>query len=97
LPITEYEKKEKDGEILRIAGYPYTKKCRLIVTHNTKRAEKDRKDREKAIEKLRQKLEKSKNPKSLISNYGYKKFLSAVSEPVELWMEKFRFVWMKKR
>jgi len=76
LDNTEYEKKEKNGEVLRIATYPYTKKCRLIVTHHTRRAEKDRRDREKSIEKLRQKLEKSKNPKSLISNYGYKKFLT---------------------
>jgi transposase len=76
LDNTEYEKKEKDGDVLRIATYSYTKKRRLIVTHNTKRAEKDRRDREKSIEKLRQKLEKSKNPKSLISNYGYKKFLT---------------------
>jgi len=76
LDNTEYEKIEKDGEVLRIVTYSYTKNRRLIVTHNTKRAEKDRRDREKSIEKLRQKLEKSKNPKSLISNYGYKKFLT---------------------
>ena len=76
LDNTEYQKKEKDGEVLRIATFAYSKKRRLIVTHNTKRAEKDRKDREKSLEKLRQKLEKSKNPKSLISNYGYKKFLT---------------------
>ena len=76
LDNTEYEKREKDGEVLRIATYSYTKKRRLIVTHNTLRAEKDRKDREKSVEKLRQKLEKSNNPKSLISNYGYKKFLT---------------------
>ena len=80
LDNTKYEKKEKDGEILRIATYSYTKKQRLIVTHHTKRAEKDRKDREKAIKKLREKLEKSKNPKSLISNYGYKKFLTVEGE-----------------
>jgi len=80
LDNTQYEKKRKDGEVLRIATYSYTKKRRLIVTHNTKRAEKDRKDREKSIQKLRQKLEKSKNPKSLISNYGYRKFLSVEGE-----------------
>jgi len=80
LDNTQYEKKEKDGEVLRIATYSYTEKQRLIVTHNTKRAEKDRKDREKSIEKLRQKLEKSKNPKSLISNYGYRKFLTVDGE-----------------
>jgi transposase len=82
LDNTDYVKKvktEKDGqdkEILRIATYAYTKKRRLIVTHNTKRASKDSKDREKSVEKLRQKLEKTKNPQSLISNYGYKKYLT---------------------
>jgi len=48
----------------------------LIVSHSTKRAEKDRRDRVKSIENLQQKLEKSKNPTSLISNYGYKKYLT---------------------
>jgi transposase len=72
----DYDKKEKEGEILRIATYAYTKTRRLIVSHSNKRAEKDRKDREKSIEKLRQKLEKSKKPESLISNYGYKKYLT---------------------
>jgi transposase len=80
LDNTGYEKLQMDGEVLRIATYSYTNKQRLIVTHNTKRAEKDRKDREKSIEKLRGKLEKSKNPKSLISNYGYKKFLTVEGE-----------------
>ena len=72
----DYDKKTKEGEILRIATYSYTKTRRLIVSHSSKRAEKDRKDREKSIEKLRQKLEKSKKPQSLISNYGYKKYLT---------------------
>jgi len=48
---------------------------RLIVTYCPKRAEKDKYDREKAIEKLQKKLSKSKNPFSLINNYGYKKYL----------------------
>ena len=76
----EYNKIEKEGEVLRITTYPYSKTGRLIVTHSTKRADKDRKDREKAVEKLRQKIEKSKNPKSLISNYGYKKYLTMDGE-----------------
>jgi len=76
LDNTEYEKRIKEDDILRIATYSYTKSKRLIVTHSTKRAEKDRKDREKAIEKLIQKLEKSKTPKALISNFGYKKYIA---------------------
>lgn len=52
-----------------------TPKKRLIVSHSEKRAHKDRQDRFKATEKLLKKLSKSKNPESLISNYGYKKYL----------------------
>jgi transposase len=48
---------------------------RLIVSHSETRAHKDQHDRLKALEKLRKKLSKNKNPESLISNYGYKKYL----------------------
>jgi len=48
---------------------------RLIVTYSPKRAEKDKYDREKALKKLKAKLSKSNNPTSLISNYGYKKYI----------------------
>jgi transposase len=72
----DFEKKIKEDDVLRIATWSYCKKRRLIVTHSTKRADKDRKDREKTIEKLKQKLQESKKPQSLISNYGYKKYIS---------------------
>ena len=49
---------------------------RLLIKYNPKRAKKDKKDREEAIEKVQKKLAKSKDPKSLLSNYGYKKFLN---------------------
>lgn len=49
---------------------------RLVVSWNPKRADKDAHDRQKAIEKLQCKLAKSNNPKDLLNNYGYKKFLS---------------------
>ncbi|GHV60215.1 transposase [Bacteroidia bacterium] len=80
LDNTDYEKIEKENDVLRVSTYPYTKSRRLIVTHSARRAEKDRKDREQAIEKLREKLEKSKRPESLISNYGYKKYLTVDGE-----------------
>jgi transposase len=76
LDNTEYEKIEKNEEILRIANYLYGKNRRLIVSHSSFRAEKNHRDREKAIETLRHKLEKSKRPESLISNYGNKKYLT---------------------
>jgi transposase len=67
-------------DILKIAVYQHTENCKLIVTHSSKRALKDCHDREKAVEKLRVKVSESKNPKSLISNYGYKKFLTVDGE-----------------
>ena len=53
---------------------------RLIVTHSPARAAKDKHDREKAIEQLTQRLSKSKNPKGLLNNYGYKKFVKVEGE-----------------
>lgn len=50
-------------------------KNRIISSYTAKRAFKDAKDRTDNIEKLRKKLAKSKNVKSLINNYGYKKYL----------------------
>jgi hypothetical protein len=76
LDKTDCEKVEKENEVLRITTYSYTKNRRLIVSHSTKRAEKDRYDRAKVIEGLRQKLEKSKKPEFLISNYGYKNIIT---------------------
>ena len=52
----------------------------MTVTYSPKRAEKDKYDREVAIEKLKAKLKKSKNPKGLLSNFGYKKFIKVQGE-----------------
>lgn len=53
---------------------------RLIVTYSEHRAQKDKHDRQKAIESLQKRLSKSKNLKSLLNNYGYKKFLKVEGE-----------------
>ena len=53
---------------------------RWIVSYSAIRAEKDRKDREKAILQLTKKLNKSKNPKALLNNFGYKKYLTVKGE-----------------
>lgn len=53
---------------------------RLVVTYSDRRAEKDKYDREKAIEALQKRLSKSKDLKSVINNYGYKKFLKIEGE-----------------
>lgn len=47
-----------------------------MVSYSGKNARKDAYDREEAINKLLSKLKKkSQNPKELISNFGYKKYL----------------------
>lgn len=66
---------EEDDE-RSVAQFEYDNNRRLMVSWSAKRARKDQHDREKAIEKLTKKLSKHKDPKSLLSNYGYKKYLS---------------------
>lgn len=72
--------RNKEKEVLRVHDFDYSQERRLIVSHSSLRAKKDQRDRENAVEKLHQKLAKSKNPASLISNYGYKKYLSLEGE-----------------
>ncbi|MDR3328102.1 MAG: hypothetical protein LBT04_08305, partial [Prevotellaceae bacterium] len=76
------ERINEKNETLKVKDFDFEmeKSKRLIVSYSSKRTEKDRHDREKAVEKLREKLAKSNNPASLISNYGYKKFLSVQGE-----------------
>lgn len=52
----------------------------LLVHYDPKRARKDCHDRLESIEKLRKKLLKSKEPKSLLNNFGYKKYLEIRGE-----------------
>jgi transposase len=52
----------------------------LIVHYHSDRAKKDAYDRSKSIEKLYKKISKSKHPKSLLNNYGYKKYLEVQGE-----------------
>ena len=49
---------------------------RLVVSYSLKRAEKDRHDRQQAVDKLLAKLAQSDNPKALLNTYGYKKFVT---------------------
>ncbi|AQQ10217.1 Transposase [Sedimentisphaera cyanobacteriorum] len=63
-----------------LRSFDYGKDTRLIVTYSDKLAKKNKHDRDEAIRKLQEKLEKSSNPKSLISNYGYKKFMRVTGD-----------------
>jgi transposase len=74
------DRKDKEKDILKIKDYAYQQGERLIVSRSSARAKKDKNDRHKALEKLLSKLNKNKNPKDLISNYGYKKYLKIEGE-----------------
>jgi len=68
-------------DIVSFAEFTCGNNRRLIVSHSLKGAEKDKHDRETAIEKLMKKLSTNKsNAKSLLSNYGYKKYLEIEGE-----------------
>jgi transposase len=69
---------EGDDGLLRTISLPNNK--RLVVTHSSKRAYKDAKDREIAIAKLKKQLQKSCNPKAMIKNSGYHKYLKIEGE-----------------
>lgn len=50
---------------------------RLIVHYSPKRAEKDRHDRQKAIDQVLKRVKRSgNNPKALLNNFGYKKYIT---------------------
>ena len=75
-PLSDSKEREKDCTSAEFIH----KKRALIVTHSETRARKDAHDRDKIIEKLQLKLEKKKNPKEYLSNFGYKKFLCVEGE-----------------
>jgi len=52
---------------------------KLLISYSKERAKKDKYDREKAIAKLKKRLENSKSVKSQLSNNGYKKYLQLKS------------------
>ena len=59
----------------KIKDLSFSENRKLILHYSEKRAYKEAKDRDKAVSKLLKKVKKSKNATSLISNYGYKKYL----------------------
>jgi len=65
-------KEINDG--FKVGEFEY-KGRKLIVSYRQERANKDAHDRDKAIKRLKKKLEKQKNAKAYLSNYGNKKYL----------------------
>lgn len=73
-------KKESEKPIQRLAVCSEKHDRQLIVHYHSGRAKKDAYDRNKTIEKLYKKLIKSKDPKALLNNYGYKKYIDVTGE-----------------
>lgn len=71
---------EDPGESLSYREIALNDGQKLVVTHSPKRAAKDEHDRHKAIEQLKKRLSRSKNPSNLINNYGYKRFLKLTGD-----------------
>jgi len=59
----------------RIGRFAYGTRT-LLVSRTEARARKDARDRDQAIERAKKKLEKHKNPKEYLGNYGAKKYLA---------------------
>ena len=67
--------KTEDAVLFRTMDHPNYPDSTLIITYSPKRAEKDRKDRERVLEKMMNKLSSGEGSvKKLISNAAYKKF-----------------------
>lgn len=77
LDDTPYQPLGEDGG--RVWSFSHRQR-RVVVSYAPVRAEKDRRDRERAINKLLKKLARSNNPKDLLNNYGYKKYLHVTGE-----------------
>ena len=70
--ILEKSHEKKEGLSLEVRR---TDGTRLIVTHSEKRSRKDKRNREKGIERLRRKVASGNLTKAHITNRGYNKFL----------------------
>jgi transposase len=62
-------------EEIRVKNITLSDTRKLLINYSPRRAHKDSQDRQKAIGKLMKKMKHSKDPSSLISNYGYKKYI----------------------
>jgi len=72
--ITDIKNYKQLNDDIKVATFDYQGK-KLLVSYSSKRAAKDRYEREKGIQKLRDKLIKNKSVKTHLSNQGYKKYL----------------------
>lgn len=73
---------EQERVLFRTLPHPQYETTKLYITYSPVRAEKDRKDRERLLTKLHEKLSDTSNAsniKKVISNNGYKKYTTVVT------------------
>jgi len=77
--ITNMDNYSELNDDMKVATIDLDDGKKLIVSHSLKRAKKDKHEREKNIQKLKEKFKNSKSPKNYLSNSGYKKYLELES------------------
>jgi transposase len=76
LAVTEKKVSRQCKQIItKLIGVYHNQPKTLVLSYRPDRALKDRAEREKAIQKLHARLRRSKNPKQLISKYGFQKYV----------------------
>lgn len=73
--ILDEKNYQEAGPGLRIGRFAYGTRT-LLVSKTEARARKDERDRDQAIERMKRRLEKKKNPQEYLGNYGAKKYLT---------------------
>ena len=87
----DYKATDENKNSYKILRLTLENNRELIVSYSAKRARKDEADRDKAIKKLKLKLEKNKSQKEYLSNMGYKKYLKISGKStIELNEEKIK-------
>lgn len=78
--ILQGPKQTEESKDLAIQDFLLENGRRLVVSHSFSRSVKDKKDRDRGINKIHKRIGKGKNLKKLIPNYGYQKFLKTEGE-----------------
>jgi transposase len=74
-PANPQDKPGEDSRTSAIGSIPLDKQSRLVVSFSPLRARKDAHERQKMIEKIKRRLEKTQQVKPLVGKQGYRRFL----------------------
>jgi transposase len=82
LKLSDYSEIASNSQYEKLREFNLSENKRILVTYSQKRADKDKRDRDKSIEALYKKISKSKNPASMISNKGFSKYIQIEGEAI---------------